>query len=947
MATEQPGGNQPRADAELRLTDHPEMDSVDPARPVEAFLHELQVHQIELEMQNEELRRAQQSIEETRDRYVDLYDFAPIGYFTLNRAAVIVEANLTAAELFGLTRQELLNRRFSDFVSPETREQWSRQFADKFVNMTNHGTKQGCEVTLKHSDGPLFHAWLDCLGLERDGQPPVVRIALTDITEHSLAQQHLAGLVKSAMDAIVSVDENQRIVLFNPAAERMFGLPAAEALNQSLDTLLPEGSRTGHAEHFRNFARTGVTSRNLEDRDGLYGRRANGEIFPIEASLSQVEVQGRRLFTVILRDITERKRVEVALLQERDTTRNILQTVEAIILALDANGRISLINRKGCDLLGWSESELIGKDWFTTCLPQTPQVDEVREIFRKAQADDMPGSEYYENPVRTRSGEERLIAWHNSTIRDVEGNVIAALSAGEDITERRRAKVALLETQTDLNRAQAVGQIGSWRLNVQRNELLWSDENHRIFGIAKGTPLTYETFLSTIHPDDREYVDRMWEAALHGAPYDIDHRLVVNGEVKWVREKAEMEFDAAGLLLGGFGTTQDITELKLAEQALVEADRRKDEFLAMLGHELRNPLTPIRNAAHVLARLETGEPQVRWAQAVIQRQVAHLTRLVDDLLDVSRIVRGKVELQQKALSLADVVEQALEMARPLLAAKGHRFEQLLPAQPIWLRGDPVRLAQVLLNLFDNAAKYTPEGGHIELAVSVAGRMLEIRLRDNGIGIPDDLLPRIFDSFQQGVRSLDRAQGGLGIGLTLAKRLVEMHGGLIEASSAGPGLGAEFTIWLPALPDATAPAGEAAAKTPPVAAGCRVLVVDDDPDVADSMSALLRIEGHEVRTAADGATALALARDFHPRLVLLDIGLHGMDGYEVARRLRAQQAADEQLCLVAVTGYGHAEARSRSQKAGFDRHLVKPVYPEAICELLAEIAGAKANPAAGA
>jgi len=807
MATKPLGEDQPqlRTDAESRLTEDSKAEAAMHAPPAEELLHELQVHQIELEMQNEELHRAQQTIEESRDRYQDLYDFAPIGYLTLDRSAVIVEANLMAANLFGVTRKELLKRRFTNFVSPENREHWNHQF----MNVVNQGEKQGCELTLGRANGTLFHARLDCLCMKRGGEPQLTRIALTDITERRLAQQHLAGLVESATDAIISVDEDQLIVLFNPAAERMFGLPASEALGQPLDELLPEASRIAHAEHLRTFARSGLSSRKLEGPRGLQGRRASGDLFPIEVSISQVEMQGHRRFTAILRDTTERGKVEQA----------------------------------------------------------------------------------------------------------------------------------LRDSQADLNRAQAVGQIGSWRLSLERNELHWSNENHRIFGIPKGTPLTYESFLSIIHPEDREYVDRMWGAALHGAPYDIEHRLVVNGEVKWVREKAELEFDAAGSLLSGFGTTQDITELKSAEQALTEADKRKDEFLAMLGHELRNPLTPIRNAAHVLGHLETREPQVRWARETIERQVIHLTRLVDDLLDVSRIARGKVSLHQETLALADMVDQAVSMARPLIEAKRHRLELRLPEKPVWLRGDPVRLAQVLLNLLDNAAKYTPEGGLIELEASVEGERIEIKLRDNGIGIPGDLLPRVFDLFHQGERTLDRAQGGLGIGLTLVKRLLDMHGGQIEAASAGPGLGSEFTIRLPVLADAAKAADMEAVKSSPATVGCRVLVVDDNPVVLDSMAVLLTIEGQDVRTASNGATALELARGFHPQLVLLDIGLHGMDGYELARRLRDQQDPDEGLYLVAVTGYGHEEARMRSREAGFDLHLVKPVQPEAICALLAEIGGA--------
>jgi PAS domain S-box-containing protein len=632
------------------------------------------------------------------------------------------------------------------------------------------------------------------------------------LAESRRGEAFLAGLIESAMDAIISMDDRHRIVLFNPAAEQMFGLSAAEAMGQPIELLLPEEARHRHAEQIRTFARAGVSSRQLAGPGCVRGRRANGEIFEVEASISQIEVGGSRLFTVILRDISK----------------------------------------------------------------------------------------------------------------------------------RIRAEKALRASQADLNHAQSVGQIGSWRLDSQRNTLHWSDENYRIFGVPVGTPLSYETFLAVVHPDDRAYVDRMWKSALRGAPYDIEHRLLVDGALKWVRERAEMEFDEQGAVVGGFGTTLDITKLKQAEQALIEADHRKDEFLAMLAHELRNPLTPIRNAAHVLGRLGSQEPRVQWAQQTIERQVDHLTRLVDELLDVSRIVRGKVTLKTEPVELAGVVNQALEMARPQIDAKGHRVALKLPRQPVHLQGDPVRLAQVVLNLLDNAAKYTPEGGSIEVEASMAGPVIEIQVRDNGIGIPAELLPHVFDLFQQGERTLDRSQGGLGIGLTLVKRLVEMHDGVLKAHSAGAGLGSTFTIWLPALPE-TPPADsrEALTASPATAVRCRALVVDDDPAVADSMTVLLELEGHEVRTAGSGEVALALARSFRPQLVLLDIGLQGMDGYQVARQLRAQQAADESLCLVAVTGYGHEEARVRSEEVGFDRHLVKPVYPDALFELLAEI-GDEAN-----
>ena len=753
------------------------------------------------------------------------------------------------------------------------------------------------------------------------------------LLESRRSEQLLAGLIESAMDAIISVDEDHRIVQFNPAAERMFGLSAAEALGRSIETLLPEDARHRHAEQMRGFARTGVTSRQLVGPGCVRGRRASGEIFQVEASISQIAVGGSRRFTVILRDISKRVLDEQALRESEERLALFAATTfEGIVIS--EQGRILDCNEQFARMTGYPVRELVGR------LIEELVVPEDRE--RVAQKIRRGAESIVEHAMLRKDGERILVEAHGKTT-PVGSAAGRRLTAVRDITERKRIEQALRDSQADLNRAQSVGQIGSWRLNVQRNALHWSDESYRIHGIPVGTPLSYERFLASVHPDDRAYVDRMWQAALRGAPYDIEHRLVVDGTVKWVRERAELEYDAQGNVLGGFGTVQDITGLKQAEQALIEADRRKDEFLAMLAHELRNPLAPIRNAAHVLGRLGIQEPRVQWAQQTIEGQVNHLTRLVDDLLDVSRIVRGKVTLKMEPVELAGVVERALGMVRPLIDAMGHQLEVQLPASPVLLQGDPVRLAQVLLNLLDNAAKYTPEGGRILVEARVAGPVVEILVHDNGIGIPAELLPQVFDLFQQGERTLDRSQGGLGIGLTLVKRLVEMHGGVLEAFSAGAGLGSTFTLCLPLLADTPA-ADPAVLDARPAAARCRVLVVDDDPAVADSMSVLLQFEGHEVRAAASGEAALALVRDFRPRVVLLDIGLQGMDGYQVAHQLRAQQAADEKLCLVAVTGYGHEEARARSRAAGFDRHLVKPVAPEVLCALLAEIGCEAGTPA---
>jgi CheY-like chemotaxis protein len=378
--------------------------------------------------------------------------------------------------------------------------------------------------------------------------------------------------------------------------------------------------------------------------------------------------------------------------------------------------------------------------------------------------------------------------------------------------------------------------------------------------------------------------------------------------------------------------------LERAEAALRESDRHRDEFLAMFAHELRNPLTPIRNAAFILGQPGLDETRARWVRNTIETQVSHLSRLVDDLLDAARVVRGKVPLHQQPVELADAVRQAVAPLRGLIGSKGHRLDLLLPDRPMWVRGDPARLVQILVNLLDNAARFTPGGGHIEVRLETLAGVAEIRVRDDGPGIPADLLPKVFDLFQQGPRGLDRSQGGLGVGLALVKELALLHGGEATAASPGPGLGATFTLRLPlaAQPGARAN-GNPAATGPAPGTALRVLVVEDDPAVRESTAALLRAQGHLIMTADCGERALDLLDGFRPQVILLDIGLPGEDGYRVAERIRDRPDGAEPL-LVAMSGYSEGMAGRERDAARLDRYLVKPVEPAVLCALLAEVAG---------
>jgi two-component system CheB/CheR fusion protein len=399
-----------------------------------------------------------------------------------------------------------------------------------------------------------------------------------------------------------------------------------------------------------------------------------------------------------------------------------------------------------------------------------------------------------------------------------------------------------------------------------------------------------------------------------------------------------VEVSSRGADVGGerllLSLIRDITDRKLAEEALREADRRKDEFLAILAHELRNPLAPIRNAVQILRMKETADPDLRWAHDIIDRQTRQLTRLVDDLLDVSRITQGKIELRRERIELAALLERAVETSRPALEAAGHQLAVIFPEEPLAVMADLARMEQVLSNLLNNAAKYTPPGGNIHLSAGREGEEAVIRVGDDGIGIPPEMLSSIFEMFAQVDTSLERMQGGLGIGLTIARRLVEMHGGTIAAVSPGLGEGSELTVRLPLAPRAEAAPDPRAAEAAPAAA-LRILVVDDNEDSAESLAMLLQLTGHEVRTAHSGPEALAAAEEHRPDLVFLDIGMPGMNGFEVASRLR-QQPETRNVLLVAMTGWGQEEDRRRSKEAGFDQHLVKPLDPRDLEELLARV-----------
>jgi PAS domain S-box-containing protein len=529
--------------------------------------------------------------------------------------------------------------------------------------------------------------------------------------------------------------------------------------------------------------------------------------------------------------------------------------------------------------------------------------------------------------------EERFVDFIYQPIRDEIGRVTGIFVEGSDVTDAVQAMAAVRESEQRLRQfANSIPQL-AWIAGAD-GAVQWLNDRWYQFTGTNPEEVKGWGWTRLVRPDELPALAERWSTSLAtGAPYEITGSLRgADGSYRRFFVRAAPVRDADGRIVQWFGTNTDITDLQAAQDALREAARRKDEFLAMLAHELRNPLAPISTAARVLRMRGSADPDVAQASAIIARQVEHMVTLVDDLLDVSRFTRGLVELQMECLDINEVVAQAVEQVRPLIEARDHTLTSVVAGHRVDVSGDRTRLTQVVANLLNNAAKYTPPGGRIELRIHVGDEHVSIVVADNGIGIDAALLPQLFTLFTQGERTPDRSQGGLGIGLALTRSIVEMHHGTIEACSDGPGRGSTFTVTLPRLECIQASAQPVASVLPRMQVAERtVLVVDDNIDAAQSLATLLEAVGYDVSVCHDAATALAQARERAFDTFILDIGLPDLDGYELARQLRAGDAPD--AVLVALTGYGQPQDRERSREAGFDVHFVKPADPQALIDAL--------------
>jgi PAS domain S-box-containing protein len=644
----------------------------------------------------------------------------------------------------------------------------------------------------------------------------------------------------------------------------------------------------------------------------------------VQSRTRDLQASNRQLSGTIERLSEVQSELEASRLQ----LRQVIDALPVLVSYIDHEHRYMLVNRRYQEWFNRTEEELVGHS-VREIVGEAAYAD-IEPTLNRVLAGDTVDHELCIDYLEAGPREVHVTSLPH---RDASG-ITGCINLVEDISERAATTRALIASEARLRAAQAAARIGIYEYRPATGEVIIDEELQSLWK-AMPDSRQFSRLLGLIHPEDQSYLQALFDQALGGDPevFFGEVRVAENeGDERWLAVTGQAAIED-GCPTRVIGTVQDVTERKRTMAALREADRRKDEFLATLAHELRNPLAPIRNAIQLLKLRGFDAATVTSARDLIDRQLTQMTRLIDDLLDVSRISRGRIDIRREPVELQLALGLALDGARPLIDLNDHRLAVKLADETLQVSGDLVRLSQIFTNLLNNAAKYTPAGGDIELILERQGQEAEVIVRDNGIGIPAGMAAAIFDMFVQVDTSFERSHGGLGIGLTLAQQLTLLHGGRIEARSAGVGHGSEFCVRPPLLPAEMASATASHEETGPAHPGDRkVLIVDDNVDAAISLSLLLQTLGFSTRVAHDGREALATAPEFKPEVVVLDIGMPGLSGYDVARELRSRPGGSA-LRLVALTGWGHEEDKRMAREAGFDHHLTKPV---SIDELLARL-----------
>ena len=792
------------------------------------------------------------------------------------------------------------------------------------------------EYRIVHPDGSL--RWVSAKGRSSfKGAGLSRRITsfdgtLADITDRKRIEDTLKAsenrsqmILDSISDGFFALDLSWRFTYMNAAGERSIDCTPGYLIGKCFWDEYPGTVGSEFDLLYRRVAASRVSeslTAQSPDTDRWYEVTA----YPAPEGLS-----------VYFRDVTERRQVE----QERQQFAALVDASSDFIGVAGLDQRGIFLNRAGEELIGLSPGK-VSSICMLDCFPES----EHRRVIG-LMADSEGGEQVVVDTwfQHLKTGQLIPVSWSFLRLRDASGNVSGYATVTRDLTERKRAETQLRASEERRRLALDVAELGTWHVDPATRATTTDARYRAIFGTTEEWT-DYLQAVEVIHPDDQPAVLEAVAAATRledPATFAIEYRIVhPDGSLRWVLANGRSSFEGTGStkrVMSFDGTVADITDRKRGEEErdqlvarLQEQDERKNEFLATLAHELRNPLAPIRNGLQVM-RLTPGDPEAtERIRSMMERQLGQMVHLIDDLLDLSRISRGKIDLRKERIELAGVIAQAIETSRPSIDQSGHELSVELPASPIYVDADLTRLTQVFSNLLNNAAKFTNHGGRLRVAVRLMGAEAVVSVTDNGIGIPTSMLQQVFEMFTQVESNLERSQGGLGIGLSIVQRLVQMHSGSIEARSDGPGSGSEFVVRLPVALSLVGnqPVDEANLTRPTT--GSRILVADDNVDSAEILAMLLALQGYDAKTTHDGAAALDMAATFRPDVILLDIGMPKLNGYEVCRRIR-QQPWGKSMTVIAMTGWGQEDDRRKSQVAGFDFHLVKPVDLDVLFKLL--------------
>jgi PAS domain S-box-containing protein len=755
-------------------------------------------------------------------------------------------------------------------------------------------------------------------------------IAVQEIVSQIKAEKILQQVIEATSLLFSYVDRDLRYQYVSQAYEKWFQHPLENLQGQHIREVIGEAAFR-IAEEYLQRALAGETV--IYEKEFLRQER-DARYLQVQyiPDINKGEVRG--LFIIVI-DLTETNKLT--------TLAAIVESSTDAILSQNLNNIIQSWNQGAERLFGYRAEEMISQP-ITRLIP--PRLHN-REFQMQERIRNGEQITPYETVRLCKDGTEISVSLTISPIRDRKGRLIGISRIVHDITKHMSMAEALREKEEQLSMALLASGTGTYRWNIQTDEIQWNESLKQVCGLETGEGKTFSTlkdWLAHIHPDDRPaYLAALKRCLDKGDELDIEYRIIdPKGATRWLADKGKVFLGAAEQPLYLMGACVDITEhqsqeTQLRQQAelLKDTDRRKDEFLATLAHELRNPLTPLTNSLQILKQVGHDPQALAKTVAIAERQLQYLVRLVDDLLDISRITRGKIRLHKKRITLDAIIQGALELSEPFMKAGEHTLQVEISEAQLSLYGDLIRLAQAISNLLINAAKYTPSHGHIQLTARCEDQTAVITVQDDGIGLSKEILPIIFDMFVQAESSRESTISGLGVGLPLVKGLVELHGGQVEAASPGLGHGSTFTVRLPLTTEKTAekPPQNRLTETLGKAPARRILVVDDNVDIADSTAAVLEILGHQAHVAYNGESALQAVREYRPDVILLDLGMPRMNGYEVAKQLR-QLPGQEELVLIALTGWGQEVDRQRTREAGFDSHLVKPVDLQTLIKALA-------------